>query len=179
MSEEYQRYLASRAWGLLKTQVRSRSGGWCEQCRQRGLWNRGTSVHHLTYARLYHERLDDLIHLCEQCHRYESGKSDYPALVDEANPAERPRRERPIPEPPSFAKMFDDFLKTGRLDVFETGVGQASDDLDEAEWERMHDERVHEERMREALLEEAKRQPKPEDPEEWWRREFFSTFGRE
>jgi hypothetical protein len=153
MSEEYQRYLASRAWGLLKTQVRSRSGGWCEQCRERGLWNRGTSVHHLSYARVFKERLDDLVHLCEQCHRYESGKSDYPALVDGANPKAN------FTERPEYSRR------------------QARRSLDEAEWERMHEERMHEERMREALLEEAKRQPKPDDPEEWWRREFFATYG--
>jgi hypothetical protein len=62
--EKYQAYLASSEWGALKTAVEYRSKLRCERCRAR----RGTSVHHMTYARIYRELPEDLIHLCQWCH---------------------------------------------------------------------------------------------------------------
>lgn len=67
----YRAYLASREWGLLKRQVRERSGGKCERC---GAPQEVT--HHVTYERLGHERLDDLLAVCKQCHDYLSGITD-------------------------------------------------------------------------------------------------------
>ena len=57
-------YMRSRAWARKRAEVRRRSGGRCERCHRR----RAREVHHLTYARLYHEPLGDLIHLCRPCH---------------------------------------------------------------------------------------------------------------
>src|SRR5262245_4611509 len=71
--EKYQAYLASREWGLLREAVKERSGGICERCNKNG----GTAVHHVTYARLYCERLEDLIHLCDECHDFLHGRSDF------------------------------------------------------------------------------------------------------
>ncbi len=82
--ERYQRYLCSREWGVLKEQVRLRSGGTCERCRV----NAANAVHHITYIRKYQEVLDDLIHLCEPCHNFIHGKSD-------ADPCE-PTFESPV-----------------------------------------------------------------------------------
>lgn len=65
-------YLASREWALLKEQVRVRSGGCCERCAV----GDHEQTHHVTYERLGHERLDDLLGVCEACHLYLSGKSD-------------------------------------------------------------------------------------------------------
>lgn len=68
----YHRYLASREWGLLKEQVRQRSGGHCEHCGS----NTYEQTHHVTYERVGAERLDDLLAVCEECHLFLSGKSD-------------------------------------------------------------------------------------------------------
>jgi hypothetical protein len=70
--ERYQRYLASREWGLLKAQVKARSGGICERCKL----NPSDAVHHLTYERKYNEDLADLQDTCEACHKYTHGLSD-------------------------------------------------------------------------------------------------------
>lgn len=59
-------YLASREWGLLKQAVRERAKNVCEMCRKRPVH----AVHHLTYERLYRERLDDLLGVCNGCHEY-------------------------------------------------------------------------------------------------------------
>lgn len=67
----YREYLASREWGLLKRQVRERSVGKCERC---GAPQEAT--HHLTYERLGHERLEDLLAVCNACHEYLSGNVD-------------------------------------------------------------------------------------------------------
>jgi hypothetical protein len=77
--EKYQAYLASREWSLLREAVHERARGWCERCT----WNPGDAVHHLTYARIYHEDLEDLILLCDGCHDFQHGKSDVdPRLVE-------------------------------------------------------------------------------------------------
>jgi hypothetical protein len=70
---EYMAYLASREWALLKNQVRERSGGKCERCKSENY----EETHHLTYERIGNELPEDLIGLCQSCHRYLSGKLDY------------------------------------------------------------------------------------------------------
>jgi hypothetical protein len=69
-NEKRQAYYCSPQWGQLRRQVIERSGGLCERCDMR----RGTAVHHLTYIRLYREKLTDLMHICEACHEYTHGK---------------------------------------------------------------------------------------------------------
>lgn len=73
---EYHRYLASREWAVKKEQVKQRSAGTCERCQEA----RASEVHHVTYERLGHEDLDDLLHICCACHRFLSAKSDYDPL---------------------------------------------------------------------------------------------------
>lgn len=76
--EKYQAYLCGREWGLLREQVRKRAGGVCERCRT----NEMDHVHHLTYERKYHERLEDLQSICKSCHEFTHGKSDVdPAMA--------------------------------------------------------------------------------------------------
>lgn len=74
----YGAYLASREWGLKKRAVHARSGGRCERCHAPA-----NQVHHVTYERLYHERLSDLLDVCRPCHEFLSGVTDY-------DPAEKP-----------------------------------------------------------------------------------------
>ena len=73
MKLEYQKYLCSREWCEKKEQVKERSHGICERC----LLQQSDHVHHLTYARQYHEHLDDLQDVCEDCHRFIHAKSDF------------------------------------------------------------------------------------------------------
>ena len=70
--ERYQRYLCSREWSLLKEAVRSRCHGICERCH----WKEMDACHHITYARKYNERIDDLQGLCNGCHQFIHGKLD-------------------------------------------------------------------------------------------------------
>jgi hypothetical protein len=69
-SEKYQAYLCSREWGLKREAVHKRAEGKCERCQ----WRDGKAVHHQTYARIYNERLTDLILLCDVCHAYQHGR---------------------------------------------------------------------------------------------------------
>lgn len=77
--EAYQRYLASREWAVLKLRVRARSKGVCERCRQRP----HQETHHVTYARVGAEHLEDLLGVCTPCHKFLSGLLD----ADPAAPA--------------------------------------------------------------------------------------------
>ena len=61
----YRDYLHSAAWAKKRSRVHMRSGYRCEWCGGRGR----LQVHHLTYERLGHERLSDLVDLCPRCHR--------------------------------------------------------------------------------------------------------------
>jgi hypothetical protein len=77
--EDYQAYLASRQWALKREAVRDRSNGQCERC-----WiNPMMAVHHLTYARVGDERLEDLLAICDPCHEYfscETCRAGWPPL---------------------------------------------------------------------------------------------------
>lgn len=61
---DYQRYLRSRAWRA--TRKRYRESGRPQVCAVCG--NPRYELHHLTYARLGRERLDDLQPLCRRHH---------------------------------------------------------------------------------------------------------------
>lgn len=74
--EKYQAYLCSREWSILKQAVHDRSGGECERCHTGSI----EAVHHLTYARKYNERLEDLAGWCKACHEFTHGKSEYDPL---------------------------------------------------------------------------------------------------
>lgn len=63
--ESYQAYLASPHWLALRRKVFARDGRHCVDCSR----GDGLQAHHLTYARLGHERLSDLVTLCKGCHR--------------------------------------------------------------------------------------------------------------
>jgi hypothetical protein len=63
--ESYQAHLESPEWASIRDAVRQRSGGLCEQCKEKP----ARHVHHLTYKRLGAEPLDDLLHLCLDCHQ--------------------------------------------------------------------------------------------------------------
>lgn len=62
--EKYHQYLESYEWQALRQRVLERD----YYCRACGC-NLSTEVHHLTYARIYHERPEDLVGLCYYCHR--------------------------------------------------------------------------------------------------------------
>ncbi len=75
--DEYNTYLTSMGWRQKRDAVLKRDQWVCQGCRQR----RAAHVHHLTYQRLRHEMLFDLISVCEECHgaihrREESKASD-------------------------------------------------------------------------------------------------------
>jgi hypothetical protein len=76
----YQEYLASREWALLREAVRERSGDKCERCG-----GPQQAVHHLTYERIGHEELTDLQAVCNPCHEYLSAKTD----IDPTDPSGR------------------------------------------------------------------------------------------
>lgn len=71
--EKYAAYLCSREWSVLKAAVHERARGRCERCEI----NQIDAVHHLTYARKYREDLDDLQAICNPCHEFVHGKSDF------------------------------------------------------------------------------------------------------
>ncbi len=62
---DYQQYLRSPAWLERRRLVLLRANGICEECHQWPIVN----VHHLTYARLGNEPLEDLQGVCSRCHR--------------------------------------------------------------------------------------------------------------
>lgn len=70
---DYYRYIASREWALKKRLVSERSGDTCERCKLAPAVN----VHHLSYRFLGDEPLEDLIHVCADCHAFLHGHSDH------------------------------------------------------------------------------------------------------
>jgi len=68
--KNYERYMRSRDWALIKLQIFSRDHYKCRKCHAT-IAQRMLNVHHLTYERVFHEKFDDLITLCSVCHREE------------------------------------------------------------------------------------------------------------
>ena len=66
--EGYSNYINSSAWKeVRKNYIEDRKPTSCSACG--GTWGHGDHIHHMTYKNLGNEYLDDLIHLCEACHR--------------------------------------------------------------------------------------------------------------
>lgn len=61
----YNRYLQTPEWRERRRRVMARANGICEGCGER----EATQVHHLTYTRVGHEMLFDLVAVCDACHR--------------------------------------------------------------------------------------------------------------
>jgi 5-methylcytosine-specific restriction endonuclease McrA len=63
--ERYEAYLTTPAWQARRQQVLARANYVCEGCGQQP----ASQAHHLTYRRLEHEMLFDLVAICMDCHR--------------------------------------------------------------------------------------------------------------
>ncbi len=62
--KKYNEYIKSPEWRALRAKVFRRCKGICEGCGE----NAAVQVHHLTYARLGHEMLFDVVAVCLSCH---------------------------------------------------------------------------------------------------------------
>lgn len=62
--ENYDRYLASPQWALVREKVLKRANRICEGCLERP----ASEVHHLTYAHVENELIFELVALCKPCH---------------------------------------------------------------------------------------------------------------
>lgn len=65
MFNDYQEYLLSDLWRSRRSQAIRDAGYHCEQC---GSMVR-LQIHHLDYRRLGNENKEDLVVLCEKCHK--------------------------------------------------------------------------------------------------------------
>lgn len=67
----YNEYVGSTEWEQKKRDLFAERPRRCERCGEK----KDVEVHHATYQRLGHELLDDLIILCEPCHKREHGRA--------------------------------------------------------------------------------------------------------
>lgn len=61
----YAWYRTTAVWKKRSLLCKKRAHGICQQCHVRP----ATEAHHLTYDRIFDEDPDDLIALCDRCHR--------------------------------------------------------------------------------------------------------------
>jgi hypothetical protein len=61
---EYSHYRESVRWQTIRRAVKLRANGKCEICRRAD----GVQCAHLTYERIFHEPLTDLVWVCAPCH---------------------------------------------------------------------------------------------------------------
>lgn len=87
---DYQEYLASRKWALKREAVRKRSNNRCERILKgrRCVWYQ-EAVHHLTYRNIGNEPLEDLMAVCNDCHKFLSGKTSFDFWQSIINKSER------------------------------------------------------------------------------------------
>ncbi len=62
----YEVYLGSKTWKNKRQRVRERDNFQCQECDNP--INQRLHTHHLTYERVFWERLEDLLTLCKDCH---------------------------------------------------------------------------------------------------------------
>lgn len=105
---KYHLYLNSEKWKAIRAAVLARDGGKCRSCYHREGEPTGVvglrrsrkqptvlEVHHLTYQRVGHELLHDLILLCQVCH----GKMNHPDYRRYIIPDRINKRALPLPGP--------------------------------------------------------------------------------
>ncbi len=63
---EYSKYLKSDGWQRTRRWALDRAGNKCQLCKSDNKLN----VHHSDYSRLGKEEPQDVIVLCERCHKY-------------------------------------------------------------------------------------------------------------
>jgi hypothetical protein len=61
---KYNEYILSSDWQRIRRERLQKDGFRCVRCARR----HELQVHHLTYERLGHERIDDLVTVCVRCH---------------------------------------------------------------------------------------------------------------
>lgn len=64
LEAEYQAYLSSQPWYVKRDAAIQNANGACECCE----YFPATQAHHITYARIGHELLSDLMAVCSFCH---------------------------------------------------------------------------------------------------------------
>jgi 5-methylcytosine-specific restriction endonuclease McrA len=70
--ERYQQYILSPQWAHKRFEVFRRDGYMCQMCHRMP----AAQVHHKTYKNFGNEPLEDLIAVCEQCHKDHHGIKD-------------------------------------------------------------------------------------------------------
>ena len=64
--QKYQQYLQSEQWRRKRAKKLRQARYKCQYCDKTGV---SLQAHHLTYERLYRERMSDLAIACEDCHK--------------------------------------------------------------------------------------------------------------
>lgn len=64
MNPKYKAYLLSDEWKAKREARKKKDGYKCKRCRS----TKNLQVHHLTYKRIFNERLSDLVTTCDKCH---------------------------------------------------------------------------------------------------------------
>jgi len=71
VNEAYQAYLNSPEWRAKRQDVLALAGYRCVACGK----TIDLEVHHITYERIYRELVNDLLALCQNCHKEAHGLS--------------------------------------------------------------------------------------------------------
>ena len=71
--KEKQKYLSSKKWKKLRDKLLDEYSYKCAHCGD----THNLNIHHITYERWKHERIDDLVVLCEKCHTRLHERSGY------------------------------------------------------------------------------------------------------
>ncbi len=144
IKSKYGLYLESDKWKQIRQKILERDGYKCRICGA----NYNLHIHHLTYKRLYDENKDDLITVCESCHKAYHELDRMSELVNKQDRAEeqasieqqRDYWERRIQEKKEqerqnretvertiwkrFAEIYDshDYASGGKFDLYDWAV---------------------------------------------------------
>lgn len=77
--QTYDKYLKTNHWKSLRKTIAERDKYTCQLCK--GIFKSKFNIHHLTYKRIGHELLTDLIFYCEICHSIAHGSKKAPPII--------------------------------------------------------------------------------------------------
>lgn len=96
---KYNQHINSWEWKATRQLVLKRDGNQCTSCSEKT----NLHVHHLTYDRFGNELLDDLLTLCENCHRVAHGRK--PLRKKRTVGIPKRNRAKVKPRPKDVARM--------------------------------------------------------------------------
>ena len=114
MEPKYIEYLNSPEWRIIREQRLTKDRYTCRACGS----TKNLQVHHLSYSNIYHEKMEDLITLCQECHSsFHKEKNDVKAAQEAKRKEKFDKAMKGNEE--NLEKLYEDMKKLKIINIDE------------------------------------------------------------